>query len=386
MVIAVTQSDEVNLLTCVIAKQKQDCCTIARVRNPIYSEERQFLCSELKLSMTINPEYEAAREMSRLLHFPSAIEVDTFAGGRIELLRFKLPADSMLCGRALKDIPAKISKSVLICIVERGEGIVIPNGDYVVEGGDVLTVILQPGSADYFFQTIGVRTNRVDNVMIVGGGEITYYLAQILQNSGIEVKIIEKNEQRCELLSEQFPEITVDCADGTDEVILREERLDKMDAFISCTGIDEINAILSLFAQEHVRRKTITKLNHVDFNDVIEKLQLDSVVNPKYLTAQNIVQFVRATSNSMGSNVETLYRLMNNRVEALEFMIHKESRVTGVPLMDMKLKESILIAGIVRDGELIIPGGQDSFQVGDAVIIITTHLGFDDIYDILDER
>jgi trk system potassium uptake protein TrkA len=252
-----------------------------------------------------------------------------------------------------------------------------------VEAGDILTVILQPREAKKFFTTIGVRVNKVKNAMVIGGGEISYYLIEMLLEMGIDVKVIEKNQERCEELNDFFPGATVDCADGTDQEVLAEEHIENMDAFVACTGMDEVNAILALYAQERVKQKTVAKLNHVDFVDVIDKLQLDSVVNPKLLTTQKILQFVRAAGNSMDSNVETLYRLMNGQVEALAFNIQSSSTITGIRLQDMKMKDSILIAGIFRDDKLIIPGGQDQFLEGDTVIVITSHLGFDDIYDIL---
>ena len=383
MLIAVTQSDEVNLLCCVIAKQKANCHTIARVRNPIYSNERHFLRSELKLSMIINPEQEAAQEIARLLRNPNAIEVDSFAKERIDLLRFRVPNDSMMIGKPLHELMQKIDLNILICIAERNNMVTIPNGDYVVEKGDTLTVITMPDQADRLFRTIGIPSNRVSSCMIVGGGELTYYLTEYLIHMGIDVKIIEANRERCEELNEMFPEATIVCGDGSDQEVLNEERIQNMDAFVSCTGIDEVNAILSMYAQKKVQRKVVTKLNHVEFNEVIQSLELDSVINPKQLTAQKILRYVRATRNVVGSNVETLYRLMNDRVEAIEFIIKPGSKITGVCLKDMKMKDNVLIAGIVRDGRLMIPGGASTFEVNDSVIVVTTHLGFSEIYDIL---
>ena len=214
-------------------------------------------------------------------------------------------------------------------------------------------------------------------------GNIPEAMSKILRDNRINVKIIEKDMDRCEELVEGLPGVTVDCGDGTEEELLKEEHIENMDGFVACTGMDEVNAILSMYALKQMEGKVVTKVNHVDFGDVIEGLQLDSVVNPKKLTAQQIVQYVRAAGNSMESNVETLYRLMNGRVEALEFLIDKESMIIGQKLVDMKIKEGVLIAGIVRNGRLIIPGGQDEFHVGDTVIVVTVHLGFHDIYNIL---
>lgn len=383
MIIAVTERDEVNLLTCVIAKLNNDKIhTVARVRSPQYAGELNKLQKGLNLTMTINPEMEAAKEISRLLNFPSAIEIFSFARNRIDLLRFRVPPISVLVGRSLKDI-ADLTTNLLVCIIERNSNIMVPNGDTVIQQGDVLTIISMPRDAQIFFKKIGVRTNKCKNVMIVGGGQLSFYLSKLLLNNHANVTIVEQDMKRCEELVDALPGVTVDCGDGTEKELLEEEHLENMDGFVACTGLDEVNAILSLYAMKHVTRKVITKVNHVDFGDVIEGLQLDSIVNPKELTAQKIVHYVRAAGNSMESNVETLYKLMNGRVEALEFLLEKESSIIGVKLVDLKLKPNVLIAGIVRDGKLIIPGGQDVFQVGDTVIVVTTHLGFREIFDIL---
>lgn len=383
ILIAVTQSDELNLLCCVIAKKASNCHTIARVRNPIYSAEREFIRQELGLSMIINPEYAAAHEMARLLRLPSAIEIDSFSKGRIEMLCFKVPERSVLSGLALKDISARIQCEVLVCVAQRGDDLLIPDGNYVVEEGDLLSVIATPKNTSEFFRKIGIHTNPVHDTMIVGGGDITYYLAQILQNMGIKVKIIEKNLARCEELSELLPKAMIIHGDGSDQELLLEERLQHAESFVACTDMDEENIILSLYARDKAKGKVITKINHLDFNDVIHALNLDSLVYPKHITAETILQYVRAMENSLGSNVETLYKLREDRVEALEFIIKQESAITGVKLQDLKLKKGILVACINHNGKVLIPGGQDSFQVGDSVVIVTTNFGLQDIHDIL---
>lgn len=383
MIIAVTERDEVNLLTCVIAKLNNNKIhTVARVRSPQYAGELAKLQKGLDLTMTINPEMEAAKEISRLLNFPSAIEIFSFARNRIDLLRFRVPPISVLVGRSLKDI-SDLTTNLLVCIIERNSNIMVPNGDTVIQQGDVLTIIAMPRDAQSFFKKIGVRTNKCRNVMIVGGGQLSFYLSKLLLNNHVNVTIVERDMERCEELVNALPGVTVDCGDGTEKELLEEEHLENMDGFVACTGLDEVNTILSLYAMKHVGRKVVTKVNHVDFGDVIEGLQLDSIVNPKELTAQKIVHYVRAAGNSLESNVETLYKLMNGRVEALEFLLEKKSSIIGVKLADLNLKPNVLIAGIVRDGRLIIPGGQDAFQVGDTVIVVTTHLGFHEIFNIL---
>ncbi len=386
VLIAVTHNDEVNLLCCVVARKAANCHTIARVRNPVYSEERAFLRKELGLSMIINPEYAAAQEIARLLRFPSAIEIDSFSKGRIEMLRFRVPAASMLDGLALRELPQRLPMDVLICAAERGEEVLIPDGNFVIRSGDLLSMIAIPGNAAAFFKKVGISTNQVKNTMIVGGGEITYYLSKLLLNMGIRVKIIEKRRERCEELSDLLPKATIICGDGSDRELLREEHLEQMDSLVAGTDMDEENIILSLYARDRVRAKVVTKLNHLDFNDVIHSLDLDSLIYPKNIAAEYILQYVRAIGNSMGSNVETLYKLMDGRVEALEFLVHKNSDLAGIRLQDMRLKRNLLIAGIGRKGRLIIPGGQDEFLPGDSVIVVTTDSGFQDIHDILDTR
>ncbi len=386
IVVAVTESDEVNLLCCVIAKKKANCQTIARVRSPIYSKEREFLKGELELSMIVNPEHAAAREASRLLRFPSATEIDSFAGGRAELLRLRVPQNSMLAGTSLAGLGTKINENILVCAADRGGDVTIPDGSFVVEEGDILFIIAKPEDADSFFRRIGIHTGRVKDTMIVGGGELAYYLTDILQRAGIQVKIIEKDRARCEELAEAFPKATIICGDGSSQDLLAEEHLEQMDSMVACTGIDEENIILSLYAKKKVSTKTIAKINHVDFNEVIGNLDLDSTVNPKAITATIILQYVRATTKmEHEANVERLYKLMDGSVEALEFIIREESSITGVKLLDMKLQKGVLIAGIVRGTKLIIPGGQDEFHVGDSIIVVTTRTGTSDILELLEQ-
>ena len=386
IMIAVTESDEVNLLCCVIAKKRANCQTIARVRNPIYSKEREFLKSELELSMIVNPEHAAAREASRLLRFPSATEIDSFAGGRAELLRLRVPKGSLLAGMSLADLGAKLPENILVCAADRGGQMTIPDGSFVMEESDILFIIARPQDADSFFRRAGIHTGRVKDTMIVGGGELAYYLTEILQKAGIQVKIVEKDRARCEELAEAFPNATIICGDGSSQDLLAEEHIEQMDSMVACTGIDEENIILSLYAQKKVRTKTIAKINHVDFSEVISNLDLDSTINPKTITATIILQYVRATAKMQHeANVERLYKLMDGSVEALEFIIREESRITGVKLMDMRLQKGVLIAGIVRGNKLIIPGGQDEFRVRDSVIVVTTRTGTSDITQLLEQ-
>ena len=366
LMIAVTKSDEMNLLCCVIAKQAADCHTIARVRNPMYREEREFIRKKLGLSMIINPEHAAAMEMARLLRFPSAIEIDSFSRGRIEMLRFKVPETSKIVHMSLRELAGALQYSLLVCAVERNGEVYIPDGNFVIQAKDSLSIITTPQNAESLFKKIGVHTNKVHNTMIVGGGEITYYLAKSLANMNVDVKIIEKNKDRCEVLSEALPDATVIYGDGSDQELLKEERIQNMDSFVACTDMDEENI-------------------HLEFNDVIHSLNLDSLIYPKRITAEYILQYVRAMKNSIGSNVETLYKLMEDRVEALEFIVNQNCRMIGIRLQDMKTRPNLLVAAINRQGKVTIPGGQDSFEAGDSVIIVTTETGLQDIHEILAE-
>ena len=361
LMIAVTKSDEMNLLCCVIAKQAADCHTIARVRNPMYREEREFIRKKLGLSMIITPEHAAAMEMARLLRFPSAIEIDSFSRGRIEMLRFKVPETSKIVHMSLRELAGALQYSLLVCAVERNGEVYIPDGNFVVQAKDSLSIITTPQNAE------------------------TYYLAKSLANMNVDVKIIEKNKDRCEVLSEALPDATVIYGDGSYQELLKEERIQDMDSFVACTDMDEENIILSLYAKEKVSSKVVTKINHLEFNDVIHSLNLDSLIYPKHITAEYILQYVRAMKNSIGSNVETLYKLMEDRVEALEFIVNQNCRMIGIRLQDMKTRPNLLVAAINRQGKVIIPGGQDSFAAGDSVIIVTTETGLQDIHEILAE-
>lgn len=383
LMIAVTTSDELNLLCCLIAKKAGDCKTIARVRNPVYNKEIAFIKGELGLSMVINPEYAAACEISRLLKFPSAIKVDIFAKGRIELLKCKLGEGSVLHGRPLTYISGGLGCEVLICAVERGEEVFIPDGSFELREKDIITVVASTRNANEFFRKIGMTMNRIKSCIIVGGGETTYYLAKQLLPMGVGIKIIEQNKERCNELSELLPQAMIIHGDGTDRNLLDEEGLPRIHAFVSWTSLDEENIMLSLYAKSVSKAKTITKVHRISYDEIIDSLDLGSVLYPKNITAEYILQYVRAMQNSIGSNVETLYRLIENKVEALEFRVNEQSELVGVPLKELRLKDNLLIACINRKGIIITPGGQDSIMLGDTVVVVTTNQGFHDLKDIL---
>lgn len=383
ILIAVTGSDELNLLCCLIAKKAGHCHTIARVRNPIYNKELDFIKVKLGISMIINPELTAAIEISRLLRFPSAIKIDTFAKGRVELLKFRIRSEFGLDGMPINQIAGHPNSNILICAVERGDDIFIPGGDFILRNNDLLSIMASPQNAVAFFHRIGFKTNQVKNAMIVGGGKIGYYTAKLLLDMNIDVRIVENDRDRCEELSLLLPDATIICGDGTDKQLLMEEGLPQAEAFVTLTGLDEENILLSLFAQANSQAKLVTKVTKIAFTEIINNLDIGSVIYPKHLTADYILQYVRAMSNSIGSNVETLYQILDNRAEALEFAIHETSDVTDIPLSDLTLKSNLLIGSINRGGKTWIPRGQDTIQVGDTVIIVTTQKGLGDIRDIL---
>ncbi len=382
--IAVTGSDELNLLCCTVAKQVSDCDAIARVRTPDYSKESPYLRDKLGLAMIINPELEAAVEASRILLMPSALEISTFTGGQAEMVKFKIPDGNKLDGMSLIELQQKIESSLLVCVVERDKNVIIPSGQFVLQKGDVITFVSTPKIAKSFLVKIGFNVRQVKNAMIVGGGRAAYYLASQLLKNGINVRIIERDRKRCEELSVLLPKAIIINGDGSDEELLREEGIDTIEAFIPLTGIDEENIILTLFARQFSKAKVITKINRINFRSVIEKLDLGSIMFPKYITSEAIIAYVRAMSNTIGkNNIRTLYYLVDRKVEALEFEVEEQSAVTDVPLMELNLKPSLLVTCINRGGKIIIPSGTDKICVGDTVIVVTVHAGFNDILDIL---
>lgn len=385
LLIAVTGSDEQNLLCCLFAKKAGNCNTIARVRNPLYNHEIGFIKDELGLSMTINPEFAAATEIARLLRFPSAIKIDTFTKGRVELLKFMVPEGSILENSSLIDISKRFHHDVLFCIVERRDEVVIPDGSFVLKANDIISIVASPKKAKEFFEKINVETHQVKDTMIVGGGTIAYYLAEQLLNMGIHVKIVERDKERCEVLSELLPGAVIINGDATNQDVLMEEGVMHTESFVSLTGIDEGNIFLSLFAKGCSKAKVITKINRISFENIIENFQLGSLIYPKFITAEYIIRYVRAMQNSIGSNVETMYRLIENKAEALEFRIKEESIVVGKTLESLKIRKGILIACISHKGQIIRPNGQSQISVGDTVIVVTTQKGLRDINDIIEK-
>lgn len=384
LIIAVTNSDELNLLCCTVAKQVGNCSAIARVRTPDYSSEANYLREALGLAMIINPELEASKEAARILYLPTALEVNSFAHDQAELVKFKIPEGNALSGMNIAYLGKNIASEILICAIEREGEVYIPSGDFQMESGDVVSFVATRKIAKSFLEQIGFKTNQVKNTLIIGGGKAAYYLAKQLIHMGISVKIIERDKNRCEELSILLPKAVIINGDGTDQELLAEEGLHYMESFIALTGIDEENILLTLHARHVSNAKVITKINRFSFKDVISRLDLGSVIYPRYITAEAIIAYVRAKKNSMNSNIETLYHMFDHQVEAIEFQVYEDSEITNIPLMRLPLKKNLLISFISRNGSIIIPSGQDFIQVGDSVMIVTTHTGFKDILDILE--
>ncbi len=386
ILIAVTGSDEINLLTCLIAKKAGNCRTIARVRKPEYSREIDLFKDDLGLAMIINPEQAAANEIARILKFPSAIQIDTFAKGRVEILKFRIPANSVLDDMEISEIGPKFKCNVLICGVERGDSAFIPGGNFILKAGDAISIVGSQQDTLNFFKKIGIKTHKVKDTMIVGGGATAFYLAHNLLKSGIEVKIIEQNPDTCDKLCTLLPKATIINGDGTESRTLLEEGIEHTESFVSLTNIDEENILISLFAKSKSSGKVVTKINRITYDEVIDDLPLDTIVYPKNITAEYIVRFVRAKKNSIGSNVETMHLILDGKAEALEFRIKENSPVSNIMIEKLPIKDNTLIACINRKGKIITPKGQDVILPGDTVIVVTTKVGYKDISDIFEQR
>lgn len=383
LLIAVTDSDELNLLCCTVAKRVGDCAAIARVRTPDYSREVSYLREKLGLAMIINPELEASREAARILYLPTALEVNAFAHGQADMVEFKIPEGNILDGMTVSQLSSGIATNVLICAVKRDDEVYIPGGNFVMKKGDVISLVGARRFTKTFLQYIGCKSNKVKDTLIIGGGKAAYYLASQLIVMGISVKIIERDKKRCEELSELLPQAIIIHGDGTDEELLREEGIEYVESFVPLTGIDEENILLTLYANQVSKAKVITKINRLSFKDVIATLNLGSIIYPRYVASEAIIAYVRAKTASKGSNIETLYHMYDHRVEAIEFRVEHDSGVTGIPLAELSLKSDLLISCINRNGKIIIPNGQSCIQDGDTVMIVTTNKGFRDISDIL---
>ncbi len=386
LLIAVTSDDEINMLACLIARKTGKCHTIARIRSPQYTDEIRYLKEELGLSMSINPEMVAADEMVRLIQLPSALEVDTFAKGRVSLIGMKIPEGSILDNLAIRDLPSKVGVNSLICVTEHDGEVSIPNGYNVLHSGDKISVTFSMREASAFLNKIGLKAKSIKNVMIAGGGTICYYLAKKLLDLKINVKIIEKDRDRCKELSELLPKAMIINGDATEKRLLMQESIEDMDAVCCLMHQDEANILLSLYLSNvNPNIKFITRVHRNSYEDLVTELPVGNIISTKNITIDYIVRYVRSMENSMGSEVEALYHIMDGKVEALELIIGEDFTKAGVELKDLQLIDNTLICIINRKGRIIRPGGRDTMEIGDSVIVVTTHKNINNIRDIIKE-
>lgn len=384
LVIACASTDELNMLCCLLAKRLGAKQTIARVRNPVYYQQIHLFKDDLKLSMAVNPELVLAGEISRVLIFPSAAKVETFAKGRVELVEASINENNPMAGLSFRQFYEKYQIKMLVCAVQRGSEVFIPDGSFVPKQGDKINIAASHKELERFFKFVGALRGRLKNVMICGGGKTAYYLSLKLLSLGMNVKIIERDAERCGQLCELLPKATIICGNATDHELLEEEGIGSADGFVALTGMDEENIIMSMYAKTKKVFKIITKVNDEALQHMVDELGMESVVSAKNVTANLIMSYVRAMKNSMGSaNIETVYQLINGRVEALEFQIREAAKYTGIPLKDLTLRENHLVACIVRKRQIIIPGGNDTLEVGDSVVVVTMSQGLEDLEEIL---
>ncbi len=382
--VASTKSDELNMLSCFLAKKMGAKQTIARIRNPEYNDSSlSFVRQQLGLSMSINPELLAAQELSDLLKLPAAVKIETFSRRNFEMIELRIKEGSTLNGVKLKDLPKRSQAKVLICAVQRGEHVYIPDGSFQLQSGDRIGVTASPEEIEKFLRMLGILQKRARKIMILGGSKTAYYLAKLLTDMGNTVKIIEEKEERCLELCDALPHATVIHGNGTQQELLLEEGIRGQDAFVALTGIDEVNILISIFAASLNVPTVISKVNRDEMVAIAENLGLDMIVSPKKTVANILVRYARALENSKGSNVETLYRLMDGKAEALEFNVREDARLVRIPLKDMRFKPNILIAGIIRGRQTIVPGGSDEILPGDKVIVLAADHRLNDLSDVI---
>lgn len=384
VLIAVTGSDELNMLSCFIARRMGARHTVSRIRNPEYNDVSfGFLKKELHLSLALNPERLAAKEIFNILKLPSAASIETFCSEKFEMIELRLKENSVLNGVKLCDLKKQVASDFLVCAVQRGEEVFIPDGNFSLSDGDMIAITAASTEIPKLFKEIKLTQNRARNIIILGASKVSYYLAQMLIKSGNSVKIIEKDEKRATEFSKALPKATIINGDGTDRDLLLEEGLDSADAFITLTGLDEVNILLSIYASNLNVKKVVTKVNSAELAQLAGKLGIDTIISPKTIVADTLSSYTRALSHSRDSRVETVYNLMNDTIEAIEFQVGEDFAFKGIPLSQLKTKKDTLIAGILRDGKIIIPGGNDCILAGDRVVVISNGKSLDQLSDIM---
>lgn len=385
MLIAVTNEDELNILCCFAAKKLGTRHTAARVRNPEYSEFMNLMKDDINLSLTINPEYAVSKEIYRILRCPSAARLESFCGGLVDLAEFTVPCRSMLVGASLFELRERLKIKFLVCSVRRGDEVYIPSGDFVIAEGDILGVTADESEITKLFKAAGCYQKPVGELIILGGGRTSYYLAELLNKHKVNTVIIERDRARCDELAAEFPGITVINGDGTNQELLIEEGIENADAFLALSSLDEENAIVSMFAKTMSVPKIVTMISSLPYIDFFRSVGIESIVSPKSCTVSYILRFVRSFAATDGSEMESLHKMMNGKTEALEFKINEAvSGVTDIPLRELKKKADCLICCIVREGKVIIPSGDDSIQKSDTVVVISLEGKINSIKDIID--
>jgi trk system potassium uptake protein TrkA len=384
LVISLTRSDEMNILACLVAKKVGAKNTIARVRNPDYRKQISLMKDDLGISLVVNPEQETANEIFNIINLPSVAQIERFAGGKVSLAEVVAEKGCALIGETLISLGKKLNTKVLICAVRRGEEVVIPSGNFQIREGDRIHFTANARTLGDFLAEVNLIRSPLKNIMIVGGSRIGFYLADALAKKKYAVKLIENDFAHAEELAEELPKVTVICGNGTKHDLLIEEGIEAMDAFVALTDIDEENMIVSMFVNKKRVKKTITKITNPELYDMLDQLGINNNVSPRQLVANRIISYIRALANTVGSNVLTLYRLVNDQVEALEFAAKKQERFLDKPLKELRLKKNCLIGCIIRENNVIIPNGDSRILLGDNVVVVTTHKNFDDLTDVFE--
>jgi len=384
LVISLTRNDELNVFACLVAKRLGVKNTVARVRNPAYRKQIAEMKDDLGISMVVNPERETANEIFNMISLPSVARIEHFAEGKALLVEVVAAKGCSLIGESLISLGKKLTSRVLICAVQRGDTVVIPSGNFTIEEGDKIHFTADVKNLGDFLAEINLVKSPFKNIMIVGGGRVGFYLADMLSRKKYVVKLIEENPARAEDLAEMLPRVTLICGNGTQHDLLLEEGIEAMDAFVALTNNDEENIIVSMFANKKNVKKTITQIHIDDFYGMLDELGIDNYVAAKNVVAGRILSYVRALANTKGSNVLTLYRLVNNQVEALEFAANRQEWFCDKPLKELSIKKNCLIAAIIRKNEVIIPNGDSVIRLGDNVVVVTTHKNFDDLTDVFE--
>lgn len=387
LIVAATGLDELNMLSCFLAKKLGAKHTIARIRNPEYNDKSLgFLREQLEISMALNPDSLAADELYNMLGLPSALNIETFSRRSFEMIELRLKPDSPFDGMSLMDIRKKYDASFLVCTVQRDDDIFIPDGSFILKSGDRINITARRTEVLKLFGMLGLNQKQAKSVMIIGASRTAYYLAKHLLGTGCTVKIIEQDRDVCEKYAALLPKAIIICGDGAKQELLLEEGLLETDAFVTLTGMDEENILLAFFAASHNVPKVISKINKPELVSIATTLGIDSIVSPIKIVSDINIRYARALENSIGSSVETLYKLADGKAEALEFIVTEEFEYCNIPLKELSRKSNTLIAGIIRGRKTIIPSGDDVILPNDRVVIIAEGAKLSNLADIIDVR